>query len=92
MQTGRGGKQGFACRELQIIWCEAGHFRQAGQHARADFVAVVKGEDYIRSARPLQNPMGAGRAFDLPADAKERGFFMAVALERVGDDQNVASR
>jgi hypothetical protein len=39
------------CAESQVLWLESGAFRDSGQHARTDFLAVVEGEDEIMASR-----------------------------------------
>jgi hypothetical protein len=58
-------------RRSKIIGREASLLRDPGEHARPDFLVVVKREDEIRPAIATQSSMRARRAFDVPADSKE---------------------
>lgn len=58
---------------LYIIRCEAGDLGEASQHARANFVAVVKGKHDIGLTASLEHSMGTGCSFNPPADAEKSG-------------------
>lgn len=44
-------------RELKIVWCEAGAFRDASEHPRADLFGVVEREDNVRPRRAFERSM-----------------------------------
>lgn len=46
--------------------------RNAGEHARPDFLAIVKREHEIRPAVFSENPVRASLSFDPPAETNER--------------------
>ena len=56
---------------LKVLGLEAGVFGDASEHFGADLDSFVKGEDEIGVVRMGKNFMGAGLAFDLPADGEE---------------------
>lgn len=64
-----GGGMSAALR-LEVLWCEPCDFGKASQHARSDFVPVVKRKDHIRPARPLKDFVGTDRTFEMPANAE----------------------
>src|SRR5262245_58590855 len=43
----------------------------SGQHARAELLAVMKGEDEIRPAFSTEGPMRAGLTLDLPTESEQ---------------------
>lgn len=47
------------------------------QHARTDFVVIVKGEDEVRESATLKNSMGAASALDAPACAEQSREYSA---------------
>jgi hypothetical protein len=60
-------------RSSKVFWFEPCHLGEAGQHARADFVTVMKSENDVRPSGLLQDFVRTGDAFDLPSEAKEGG-------------------
>ena len=58
---GGSGKKQELTRRLfsQVFWFETCHLGQAGQHARANLVAIMKSEDDIWPPSPLQDFMRA---------------------------------
>ena len=55
--------------QLQVVGREAGGFCDAREHARANFIAVVKRENVIRPLAATQYAVRAGLTFDRPSDA-----------------------
>jgi hypothetical protein len=66
----------------QVLRREAGAFRNAGEHARADFLGIVKGEDEIRPPTARERFVGAGFSLELPTNAIEGGEHTASACGR----------
>jgi hypothetical protein len=62
---------GCSCSE--IFRCEASALGNASEHARADFVRVVKCKDVVRPLGTCERLMRTRFAFELPANAEERG-------------------
>jgi len=48
-------------------------FRDACEHARADFLRIVKGEDEVRPTITRERFVGTGLSLDLPANPVESG-------------------
>lgn len=56
---------------LEIVRHETSMFRDAGEHARADFFAVVESEGVVRPAGSSERAMRAFLPFDAPADCEQ---------------------
>ena len=56
------------CR-LQVTWHETSVLRDASEHARANFLSVMKGEDIVLPAFATESSMRPSLPLYLPADA-----------------------
>ena len=59
----------------EVVGCEASVLGNAGEHPRAQLLAVVKGKDHIRPPLARQGTMGSGLALNDPTFPEERGQY-----------------
>ena len=55
---------------LKVIWLDARSFGDSSQHAGANLVVVMEGEDEVRPPGTLKRPVRARLPLDLPSDPK----------------------
>ena len=67
----RHGRRSASAERSEVLSNQPSSLGDAGHHARPDFLGVVKGEDVIRPALPLQRSMRPGSALFCPSDPLE---------------------
>ena len=56
-EAGGAGRCARLLRVLQVARCQTRVFGDAGKNARAEFLAIMKGEDKVRSIRTGERPV-----------------------------------
>jgi hypothetical protein len=77
---------------LQVLRLQSRSLRQAGEHPRAHFVPIMKGEHRIRPTVPGQDLMGTRCSLHGPTDAQERSHYTPRFRRRPLTHQQRAQR